>query len=227
VHEYQVDIKNYEAMRELIKSWIMDNSTRATVSKCAVDLNGSYIGKIESEDAETKDIVINGQLYRFLEMKKYDGDSFGVYIKDEDLKIAESMESLSEKETFLGSHSYMWVIKYYAIDLNNNKLGVFDEKQHMLINDEKIYYVAHYELIDGEYKDLCLLTEDSVWQLLMLYTKTYRLNNSQNASMQSVFYESGVMAVKTYINELFAEDEASQNNQETPPSTENETTPSN
>jgi len=91
-------------------------------------------------------------------------------------------------------------------------------------NNGTVFHVAAFEETDGGFKNVRLLTEEQVGQLLMVYAKTYKLTEDQSSDIMDIFKTQGLITVSEYIDELFASaEEAQKEQQENMESTESGT----
>ena len=222
VHEYQVDTNNYAAMRETIKTWITNNSLKTTTEYCVIDMNDTknknkIVGTVDTGWSNILiEPIVDGVTYYSIDAQENnDGTVTGLYVSAEDYAYAETLETQGEIDAYLYEHAHNWKIMCCVLDENGEIVAQMKEGTTKLIADSgEPYYIADYELTESGYKDVRLLTESMVSQLLMLYTKTYKLSEEQNTEIQNVFRSSGVVAVKDYVDELFADAEEAQKQQQ-------------
>jgi hypothetical protein len=214
VKEYQVDIKNYEAMRETIRTWIINNSEKVTMQKCILDTSLNVVGDIASATPNNSQLGFDDTKYHFVKVKDESSrQKVSIYISDYHWRMAQSIQNKDDREKYINENSEDWIIAYRVLDKKGNDLGLFIDGEPFLQETYgDSYYVVHYGYDNGTYKDLSILSYESANKLLMLYTKTYRLNAEQNAQIQTICGEEGLMAVKTYVDQLFAEAEKEQEN---------------
>jgi hypothetical protein len=218
VHEYKVDTNNYENMRDTIKYWIDSNAIKTTTAYCALDRdnNDKMFGVVETGMSNISiEVTIDGILYSCLGYSENgDGSIFGTYVTVDDLNKAETMEA-EDANKYINSHTKNLTIACCVLNEDGEILGRVVDGINMLTWADGIqYHIADYELTDAGYKNVRVLTEELVSKLLMVYTKTYKLDAVQNTEIQSIFRHDGVMAVRNYIDELFAEAEEAQKKQQ-------------
>lgn len=219
VHEYQVDTNNYEGMRNTIKSWIESNALKTTTAYCVVDVNNTkneIAGIIETGSTNLFiEPIIDGVTYSCLESyDNQDGSYLCTYISAEDAEAAEAIDDPYEAEQYVSEHSKTWIVGCYVLNEEGEIIETFTEDKTTMVVNSELCYIASYETSASGYKNVRLLTQDLVNQLLMVYTKTYKLMAAQTTEMQAVFQQNGILAVKDYINQSFAAAEEAQKRQQ-------------
>lgn len=218
VHEYKVDTNDYEGMRQSIKNWVNENAIKTDTVYYAFaqnkkqDLIGVLDTGIYGYNTETR---IDGELYVCLEASQQeDGTIVGTYIKATDYEQAELEE---DPEAYIIKHSVPVTIACCVVNEDGEILGyVVDGKTKLTQTNGTVYYIVDYEKNDSGFKDVKVMTSDLISRLLTVYTKTYTLNESQNAELAKIVQDEnrGALALRDHVNEMFAEAEKTQKEQE-------------
>lgn len=211
VQNFQVDTNDYEGMRETIKEWINKNALNLTSAYCAIDETNNKEPLSGIVDTGLTNItiepVIDGEPYSCLDYNiRENGDVVGSFISHNEMAIAETMEE-GDQIKHMEKNTHQWVIKCCMLDAEKNIVGYVEDKSEELINADAAYFIVDYEKTDAGYKNVKVIEEENVQQLLNLYTKTYQLNNEEAAELQDIYRERGMRKVKEHIDEMFREAE--------------------
>ena len=213
VHEYIVDTNDYEGMRQTIQDWIDKNALKTSTAYVAIDeKNGKMFGKVDTgAHNATIEMTVDGVVYKCLEYSiKYGDVIVGLYISEEDFAEVEKLGDTSEAAAYVAKHAKNLRIACCVLDKSDNIVGSVAENYAVLLNSNGKYHIVDFEHSDLGFNHVKILTTDLAEQLLLTYAKTYRLTAEQNEVMHSVFETQGLMGVRDYINDLFAETEANQ-----------------
>jgi hypothetical protein len=219
IHQYQVDTNNYEGMRNTIQKWIEENSASKKTVYYAFDKDGKVFGTVNTGIKNvTIEPIINGENYICVSYDERLGGSVeGKYIKVTDMTHAESLEDPTQAQEYIDKNTHTLIIRCCALNDKDEILGYVEDDMKTLYDtkDGIVYHIAQSNKTSNGYQDVLVLTEENVSQLIMLYTKTYKLDADQNIELQSIANEKGIPALKEHIDEMFAEAEAEQNNNAT------------
>ena len=213
VHEYKVDTNDYAGMRQSIKDWIAQNSVQTTTKYVAFDEDdGKMFGVVENGlHNVTVEIEIDGTVYTCIDyFVDVGGTIYGQYVSEEDMAASEQIEDPVRASAYIKERAKSLRIDCCVFDEQGKIIGTVYADEHTLQNAQGKYYIADYNWTDSGYGDVRVLTNDMVYELLLTYAKVYRLSAAQSDDMRAVFNQDGLVAVKTYINDLFAEAEAQQ-----------------
>jgi hypothetical protein len=220
VKDYQVDTNDYEGMRQDIAKWVDSHKSTYKVAYCAQENNAennTIFGIVDTGNKNTSvEIVIDGKTYITYSGGEWvNGGCFGYYIEAEKIMEAEAQTSQAESEKIIDKNKKALTIGCYIIDASNNIVCKFDPSMHIFTtaNGTPIYIVS-YEETDSGYRNAKLLDADTADQLITLYAKTYRLDETQVETMYTKFNAGGLPGVKQYVDDLFAEAEAAQKEQQ-------------
>ena len=216
IRDFQVDTNNYAGMRKSINTWIDEHSV-GKMHYCAFDTTKAdnkkhgYIGIVNTGLTNVElEPVINDVQYICLTSKREGDIVVGEFIKKEDNDKA---ATLGDKgAAYIESHKLS--LKIQAAIVKDDELIAHvtnDNKTLTGIDEKTVYQVARFEKDGIEYKDVAILNSDNTYKLLMFYITTYELTSEQTEEMKVVFNEKGLVGVRAYVDELFAEAEAEQN----------------
>lgn len=214
VHEYLVDTNDYAGMRKTINDWISANAEKTTTSYCAIDtINDKMFGIVSTGRTNaTVEPIIDGVKYQCLSFYvNGDGSINGDYISVDDALTADGMED-TEANQYIESHKKKLRIAAYVLDSNKKIIGQVTDDLVSLYNTSFMCKIVSYEKTDSGYKNVKIIKDELADELLLLYSKTYMLNDEQNGAMQSKYYDGGFIAVREYIDDLFGEAEEAQKN---------------
>lgn len=216
VHNFQVDTNNYSGMRTAVNAWI-DEHSAGKMQYCAFDTSKSdnkkqgFIGVVNTglTNATIEPVIDNVQ-YVCLSSSKNGDDIVGTFITKEDNDKAATMGD--KQASYINSHKKNLKISCAFVDDKGNVVcNAVNDKKTMTGLDGTVYQVARLDYANGEYKDAAILTSENTYKLLMFYINTYELTSAQSDEMTSVFEESGLIGVRQYVDNLFAEAEEKQN----------------
>lgn len=212
VHEYQVDTNDYPGMRETIKSWIAANAVPAETVYYAFDQNkkSEKFGVVETGISNAQlEIVVDGTLYYAIDAYAADGAVSGSYVSAEVMEQAELEEN---PDAYISKNTKYLTIECCLVNDEDEIIGRVVDGENTLMKpyDSQKYYIADYEWTDTGYHDVKVLTQESLGRLITVYTKTYKLDSEQNAELQSIANNDGPLAVRDYVNNMFAEAEEAQ-----------------
>ena len=198
VHKYKVDTNNYAGMREKINKWIDGSALKTTTAYCAIDETNRKepIAGIVNTGLTNVTIspVVNDIEYTCLEHNKdEDGTITGTY---------QSTVDPNEKHT--------WAIKCCLLNESGAFLSEFINENEKIQIDNVEYVVVDFEKTDAGYKDVKLLTVKQIEELMLLYAKTYQLNNDQVTEMRNIYEDENFVNARKYVNNLFKDAEAAQ-----------------
>ena len=216
VKDFQVDTNNYAGMRQSINTWI-DEHAIGKMYYCAFDTTKSdnkkngFVGIVDTGLTNVEiEPVINGVQYICIEAKR-EGDAIvGKYITKEDNDKA---ATLGDKQAaYIESHTMSLKISPAIVDSKNELIAhVVNDQLTMTSINGVVYQVAQFEKDGSEYKDVALLDSDNTYKLMMLYIATYELTSEQTTSMKEAFDAKGLIGVRKYVDDLFADAEREQN----------------
>ena len=215
IREFQVDTNNYKGMREAVNVWIDDHAV-GEMHYCAFDtskLDNKKHGLIGVVNTGLTNVdiepVINNIQYVCLNSKREGDVIVGDFITKEDNDKAATMGDKSA--AYIESHKINLKIEAAIVQGDNLIAHVTNDNKVMKGIDETEYQVARFDKSGSEYKDVVLLNSENTYKLLMFYITTYELTSEQTEEMKTVFNEKGLVGVRAYVDELFAEAEAEQN----------------
>lgn len=216
IHEYKVDTNDYEGMRQSIKDWIKENAVPTTTAYCALD-NNKIFGIVENGIGNvTIEATIDGVVYECQSFSwNGDGSLIGTYVKADALKEAEAMEDANDAQKLINKNTKQLTIACCVLDEEGNIIGRMVEGMTQLyLTNGKTYYIADYEKTESGFKDVRVFVESTIEKLFSVYAKVYRLTEAQYAELQAVYGRNGIMAMRTYVDELFAEAEKAKKEEE-------------
>jgi hypothetical protein len=216
VKKFQVDTNNYSGMRKQVNTWI-DEHAAGKLHYCAFDTTkadnkkNGFIGVVNTGltniDIEP---VINDVQYVCLSSKREGDAILGEFITKEDNDKAATMGD--KAAAYIESHKLSLKIAPAIVNGDDLVAHVVNDNKIMTALDGKtIYQVARFEKDGFEYKDVALLDSENTYKLLMFYIATYKLNSTQTDGLRTTFDEKGLVGVRAYVDELFAEAEEEQN----------------
>lgn len=215
VHDYQVDTNDYEGMRNTIKTWIMNNSLDYKIAYCAEEAGtNKMFGIVETGNQNTAhEIIIDGVTYVAVSGGIWNNGAYGQYIAEEKMKEADQVNTEEERQKIIKEHAKTLSIGCYVLDSQNNIVCSFNPDNVFSDAAGNAIYLAYYEETESGYKNAKFLNGDAAHQLLLLYVKTYKLNELTTNETYNQFDVGGLAAVQDYINDLFAEAEKKQQEQ--------------
>lgn len=216
VQDFQVDTNNYSGMRKSINTWI-DEHAVGKMYYCAFDTTKSdnkkhgFIGVVNTGLTNVDlEPVINDVQYICIESKREGDTIVGKYITKEDNDKAATMGD--KQAAYIESHAMSLKIAPAIVNSKNDLVAhVTNDQLTMVGIDGVTYQVARFEKDGVEYKDVALLDADNSYKLMMLYIATYELTGEQTTSMKEAFDEKGLLGVRAYVDDLFADAEREQN----------------
>ena len=216
VKDFQVDTNNYSGMRESINTWI-DEHAAGTMYYCAFDTSKldnkkhGFFGVVNTGLTNIElEPVINDVQYICLSSKREGESIVGKFITKADNDHA---ATLGDKQAaYVESHAVEFKIEPAVVNDKNELIAhVTDSRLTMTGINDYVYQVARVEKDGSEYKKVALLDNDNTYKLLMLYIATYELNSEQSETMKVKFDETGLIGVRSYVDDLFASAEKEQN----------------
>lgn len=198
VHDYIVDTKDYEGMRETIHKWIDKNCLPYRSEYCVVDSTTQKVVGILNAGLLNADIEIDvdGTKYVCVEHSTEDGYIDGIYVpKDEYLNGSYINQKRFWIRCCLLNEDDV-LVAYY--DGQTNKIE--------MINGS-IIYVANVETGEHGYKNVKVLDSNAVDQLLLVYVKTYQFNAYDAEVLKEIAQFDGVIAIEEYLIEVLESEE--------------------
>ena len=222
VHEYKVDTNDYEGMRQEIASWITSHALKTTTKYCAINIQNNEVFGIVDTGMTNAHIspIIDGVEYVCLNLyENKNGFVSGQYMTKKDYETASEM-SEDKMIEFITQKAIELKIGCYIFDDKDNVITLFDDELYKIAmtntqdSSEQYYYIASYIKNGNKYSELKLIAEENVNELLMTYTKTYKLTEEEAIKIFDLFEDYGLVKVKEYVTDLFAEAEAAQKEQQ-------------